>query len=168
MRDIPRSGQLYRHFKGNIYRVITVAKHSETGERLVIYKRDDPDETAYARPLEMFLGEVDKRKYPDAAEKYRFTLCSEEELADAKGVQDPGEGAMAAMDPYLEAFLDAYTISEKVERFYDMKKVADDAILAYVAASLDIEVTGTVEEKYSEILRALKAKQKYEINRLRR
>ena len=49
-----------------------------------------------------------------------------------------------------------------------MKKVADDAILAYVAASLDIEVTGTVEEKYSEILRALKAKQKYEINRLRR
>lgn len=166
MRDTPRSGQLYRHFKGNIYRVITVAKHTETGERFVIYKRDDQDEGAYARPLEMFLSEVDRRKYPDAADKYRFTLCSDEVLAELE------EGAAGAngegLDPLLEAFLDADSISEKVERFYDMRKTADDAMLSYVAAAIEIDISGTVEEKYSEILRALKAKEKYESNRLRR
>lgn len=168
MRDIPKSGQLYRHFKGNIYRVITVARHSETGERLVIYKRDDQDEGAYARPLEMFMSEVDRRKYPDVADKYRFTLISEETLSEAGDGFSSADADGGELNPLLEAFLDAYTISEKVERFYDMKKVADDAMLTDVAASLDIDVTGTVEEKYSEILRALKAKEKYEINRLRR
>ena len=168
MRDLPKSGQLYRHFKGNIYRIITVAKHSETGERLVIYKRDDADEdNAYARPLEMFLSEVDRRKYPDVREKYRFTLCSEDVIADLEtggGVS----GEASGLDPLLEAFLDADTISEKVERFYDMRIRADEAMLDYVAASIEIDIAGTRDEKYSEILRALKAKEKYESNRLRR
>ena len=167
MRDLPKSGQLYRHFKGNIYRVITIATHSETGERLVIYKRDDSeDDKAYARPLEMFLSEVDKRKYPDAKEKYRFTLCSDEILADLEAAG--GEYAPSGLDPLLESFLDADTISEKVDRFYDMRNKADSAMLDYVAASLDIEVAGERDEKYAEILRALKAKEKYESNRLRR
>ncbi len=168
MRDLPKSGQLYRHFKGNIYRIITVAKHSETGERLVIYKRDDAGEdNAYARPLEMFLSEVDRRKYPDVREKYRFTLCSEDVIADLEtggGVS----GEASGLDPLLEAFLDADTISEKVERFYDMRIRADEAMLDYVAASIEIDTAGTRDEKYSEILRALKAKEKYESNRLRR
>lgn len=166
MREIPKSGELYRHFKGNIYRVITVARHSETGERLVIYKRDDQDEMAYARPLDMFLSEVDKRKYPDATCRYRFTLCSEEDIENLAAYNEPGMAG--GPHPLLEAFLDARTISEKVEKFYAMRKTADDAMLSYVAASLDIEVSGSVEEKSSQILRALKAKEKYEINRLRR
>ncbi|MBQ6575040.1 MAG: DUF1653 domain-containing protein, partial [Lachnospiraceae bacterium] len=58
MRELPRPGQVYRHFKGNIYRIITLADHSETGETLVIYKRDDDEQKAYARPLDMFMSAV--------------------------------------------------------------------------------------------------------------
>ena len=168
MRDMPKPGQVYRHFKGNIYRVIAVADHSETGERLVIYKRDDTEEKAYARPLDMFLSEVDKKKYPDVRDKYRFTLCTDDVLADLGMEGNALTSSDNSLDPLLEAFLDADSISEKVERFYDMKKTADDEMLGYVAASLEIEVEGDTSEKFDEILRALKAKEKYESGRLRR
>ncbi len=164
MRDMPKPGQLYRHFKGNVYRIITVASHSETGEMLVIYKRDDDGAGSYARPLDMFMSEVDRKKYPDVRDKYRFTLCPDDGAVDVSDATYSDTD----LDPLLEAFLDAASISEKVERFYDMRKTADDEMLAVVSASLEIDVSGDTQEKYSEILRALKAKEKYESNRLRR
>ena len=172
MRDLPRPGQVYRHFKGNIYRIITIASHSETGEILVIYKRDDTEEKAYARPLDMFMSEVDRKKYPDVRDRYRFTLLQDTGDGSIRaGDAGPAHGYEAGqgdgLDPMLEAFLDADTISKKVDIFYDMKKVADESILSAVASSLDLEISGTVEQKAEEILRALKAKEKYESNRLR-
>ncbi len=167
MRDLPRPGQVYRHFKGNIYRIIALANHSETGETLVIYKRDDEEEKAYARPLDMFMSEVDKKKYPYVAEKYRFTLYTDDEaVGDMATV--PDGGAESGLDPLLESFLDAPTISDKVGRFYDMKGCATPEMLSYVAASLDLDVSGDTEQMYDEILKALKAKEKYESGRLRR
>ncbi len=169
MRDTPRPGQIYRHFKGNIYRIITIATHTETGERFVIYKREDQEDQSYARPLDMFMSEVDRKKYPQVREKYRFTLCSEDVLSDLGiDVGNHPASSEGELDPLLEAFLDASSISDKLDRFYEMRKVADDAMLSYVAASLDMEIAGDTQEKYDEILRALKAREKYESSRLRR
>lgn len=70
MREI-KIGAKYKHFKGTIMEVIAIAKHSETLEDMVIYKHLEDDQI-WARPLDMFNSKVDKEKYPDVTQEYRF------------------------------------------------------------------------------------------------
>lgn len=76
-RPLPQKGEKYKHFKiGKIVTVIGISRHTETEEISVAYEYEGH---IWNRPLEMFMNEVDKEKYPNAEQKYRFELVESEE-----------------------------------------------------------------------------------------
>jgi len=66
--------RVYRHFKGDYYLVEDIAKHSETEETLVVYRKLYGDGSLWVRPIDSFLREVDRIKYPNCTQKYAFEL----------------------------------------------------------------------------------------------
>ena len=73
MQELKIKG-IYKHFKGNYYIVEDVAIHSETSEEYVVYRQLYGDSKLYIRPKDMFLSKVDKEKYPNVKQEYRFEL----------------------------------------------------------------------------------------------
>lgn len=195
MERIPVPGEIYRHFKGNLYRVVTLAQHTENGEQLVVYQGLYGDYPVYARPLSSFTGEVDRRKYPQAQDRYRFTLipevgvsgkgaaplsgggdCGQNPCAEDKGHKagpKPGskldsEGEEALLDPDLLDFLEADSYEKKLEVFGRLAGKADAHMLNTIAVSLDLELSGdSIEEQYETLKNCLLTLERYECNRLR-
>jgi len=73
---------IYKHFKGDYYLVEDVAIHSETNEKYVVYRQLYGESKLYIKPYDMFISKVDRNKYPDVKQQYRF------ELQDIKSVKE--------------------------------------------------------------------------------
>lgn len=149
----PKPGECYRHFKGNRYQVMAIARQTETDEELVIYRSVDGGEESpvYARPLAMFMSRTDKEKFPDAVQEYRF------ELEEDTAVCDENEQNL------ILQFLEHTSSHKKVEFLQGHKQEMTDHFLAAAAQSLDLaENQTTLELRYQDILHALKARMKYE------
>ena len=74
-------GGIYKHFKGDLYLVEDVVYHSETKEKYVLYRALYGSGLRYVRPYEMFLSKVDREKYPNVLQEYRFELQNIQSVA---------------------------------------------------------------------------------------
>ena len=163
---IPKTGDIYRHFKGNLYEIIIIARDSETLEEKVVYKAVNGDD-AYVRTLSMFLSPVDHTKYPDVKQEFRFELVSSEvkRVIEVKEVQEEPvmENSSLVMD-----FLEQDTTDEKIKFLLRNKDRVTEGFLSVVAQSLDfIESKDTLEARYDDILRYLRTVSKFENSRFR-
>lgn len=187
-RQIPRAGEFYMHFKGKLYQIITVAVHTETEEELVIYQALYGTYKTYARPLSMFLSEVDHKKYPEVEQKYRFRkveLCenagdqscirisagSEEEKQEIKEnseqkmqkhEEDKEEAQETNIEPLLK-FLDETDLNERLNILMKYRDEITETMLESMGMAIDCVLTGkTLEEKYYELDKVIRTKIQYE------
>lgn len=70
--------QLEREPNMYLYEIVGTAEHTESGETLMVYRPLYGEKKLYARPLAMFLSEVDREKYPNVKQNYRFERLEEE------------------------------------------------------------------------------------------
>lgn len=194
MDRTPKPGELYRHFKNKLYQIVTVATHSETGEKLVIYQALYDDFGVYARPLDMFISEVDHEKYPDVKQKYRFERITPQtkqtdtqvkseavrqsaaKMPEAGSVQVQTSKAQVAdadddqaPNPQLIKFLDADTLEEKYNILVSMSDTITDRLLDDMAVVMDVVLPeAPLMERYEDLKNIIRTRQHYEFaNRLR-
>ena len=81
MEERMRPGDVVRHFKGNRYRILCFARDSETQEEMVVYRALYGERGVWVRPKDMFFSPVDREKYPQARQVWRFERAGEEDDA---------------------------------------------------------------------------------------
>ncbi|MBP3338078.1 MAG: DUF1653 domain-containing protein [Lachnospiraceae bacterium] len=184
-RDVPKQGEFYKHFKGKMYQIVAIAIHSETGEELVIYQKLYDDFKVHARPLSMFMSEVDREKYPDVTQKYRFEKVTpladalEKEMSVVKEIPHEKEVSIAE-DTIVEnnevdeenpnadllEFLNAETYEQKRNVLVGLRHRITDRLIDDMAASMDVVVEETdTWARYESLLACITTKAKFEITR---
>lgn len=154
----PEVGETYRHFKNKNYKIIAIAHHSETDEELVIYQALYGDGKVCARPLDMFMSEVDHEKYPEVTQKYRF-----EKICDAPE-EEKSINQMTAEEKMM-AFLDTEDLDVRYGILLRMREDITDMMIDNMAVVMDIVIPdGDITMRYDSLKRAIQTKQRYELN----
>lgn len=170
MRHNPKPQEMYRHFKGNLYQIRCLARHSETGEMMVVYQAMYDTFEIYVRPLAMFMDEVDHVKYPNVTQKYRFELLqdmqSDEDeyraqpfvatVPDVAAESVKAETAQAAtvaaadvqetefeeinIDPLVMEFLEADTYERRLSILAALHGRITDEMINTMSVAVDLEI----------------------------
>ena len=190
MSFIPKPHEIYKHFKGNLYQIVAIAEHTETGEGLVVYQAMYGDFKIYARPLAMFLSPVDKVKYPEASQEFRFELQGEdsgrqrESMGDVQASVSSMEATESMkptmseieetetedsnIDPMVLEFLDADSHEQRLNILAALHHRITDEMITTMAIACDVEVEeGDTESRYESLKHCLLTLEKYECNRMR-
>lgn len=152
MERRPVAGETYRHFKNKNYKIIAIAHHSETGEELVIYQALYGDGMICARPLDMFVSEVDHKKYPDVKQKYRFEKIATPALE-------------MSIEDRMMKFFDEDTLEGKYQVLLTMREEITDTMIDNMAVVLDLVIEdGPITKRFEDLKHAIQTKQRYEQN----
>lgn len=169
MINRPGPGEKYRHFKGGIYQVVTVAKHSETGEELVVYQALYGDYAVYAKPLAMFAKEL----VPDKCPQQNADSMPEFERVDESGEkqeekEQSGE-TVSGVDPKLMEFLETDSLEERYNILVSMRDMVTDGMIDTMAVVMDTVIPeGEIMKRYDDLKHVIQTRQQYEnANRLR-
>lgn len=183
MTFIPKPHEIYKHFKGDLYQITAIAEHTETGEQLVIYQALYGDFKTYARPLSMFVSRVDREKYPEAEQEFRFALQGPEAdrqkresagsmessasktegqqsapqpvlLQEKQPVPQPEEqDGEAALDPLVLEFLDADSYEQRLNILAGLHHRITDEMITTMAIASDVEIEDGDTEERYEALK---------------
>ncbi len=172
---IPKKGDIYRHFKGNLYEIVIIARDSETLEEKVVYKEIEGD-AAYVRSLPMFVSLVDKEKYPNVTQEFRFELVQEADKLQKELHTASTSVKIEAVEPEVQIadhnmimeYLEQETVDNKIDYLIRAKDRITEPFISVVAQSLDfVENEGELLDRYDAILQYLRTVARYESRRLR-
>lgn len=172
-KQLPQPGWRYRHFKGGLYQIVTLALNTETGEDMVVYQALYDDFKVYVRPLSMFLSETDFVKYPDSTQPMRFERVDAE---DDRNVPKPLETTSCepsfeetteelpdGISPKLIAFLDADSDEERYTILNEMEDIVDDHMIDTMAVVSDLVIEdGPISQRFQELKRCIRTRIQYE------
>ena len=178
-KQLPQPGWRYRHFKGGLYQIVTLALNTETGEDMVVYQALYDDFKVYVRPLSMFLSETDFVKYPDSTQPMRFERIDAE---DDRNVPKPLETTSCepsfeetteelpdGISPKLIAFLDADSDEERYTILNEMEDIVDDHMIDTMAVVSDLVIEdGPISQRFQELKRCIRTRIQYESKRFPR
>ena len=168
MQRVPRPYEIYRHFKGMQYQILSIATHSETSEQMVVYQQLYAPFGVYVRPLAMFMSKVDKEKYPDAEQQYRFEKVIRENLDGACPVekQESGEKKNRSISDKMMDFFDTEDLEKRYKILCTMREEITDGMIDNMAVVMDLVIPdGPTTDRYDDLKRAVATKQKYEQNK---
>ena len=156
MERRPVAGETYRHFKNKNYKIIAIAHHSETGEELVIYQALYGEGMICARPLDMFVSEVDHEKYPEVKQKYSLEKIETPVLE-------------MSIEDRMMKFFDEDSLEGKYQILLTMREEVTDTMIDNMAVVLDLVIEdGPIAKRFDDLKFAIQTKQRYEqTNRLR-
>lgn len=181
---IVRPGEFYRHFKNKLYQIVAVARHSETGESMVVYQALYGDYGVYVRPYDMFTSEVDHEKYPEVTQQWRFERVEPEQNAqewqqDADRPQWKTDRwreqtgsrryyADRTPDPAFLQFLDTEDFDLRMECLKALEERVTQQELDSIYLVLDMKPEqGSLQEQLYAVRRFLTMQKRYDGSRLR-
>ena len=189
---IVRPGEFYRHFKNKLYQIVAVARHSETGESMVVYQALYGDYGVYVRPYDMFTSEVDQEKYPEVTQQWRFERVEPEQnaagmaagcgqVAAGNGQAAAGNGQVAGNrqdsrryyadrtpDPAFLQFLDTEDFDLRMECLKALEERVTQQELDSIYLVLDMKPEqGSLQEQLYAVRRFLTMQKRYDGSRLR-